>query len=176
MTKMIDLIGYDLKWVQPNAFKMEYELRTEDTVVATLNFRSSFGSFATASSAEGIWTFKRVGFWKSQASVRASGAETDLALFKNNTWSQGGTLELPDGRTYPANSNFWSTQDEFKTNTGEPLISYKKINGIFHMSSAVEIHPLAGNIAELSWMVSFGWYLTVMMYMESAAAATATIG
>ena len=174
MAKMIDLIGYGLKWVQPNAFKMEYELRTEDTVVATLNFRSSFGSFATALSAEGSWTFKRVGFWQPRVTVRASGSETDLANFKNNTWSGGGTLEFPDGREYPASTNFWATQYEFKEKTGESLISYKKISGLLHMSSGVEIHPLARNVPELSWMVPFGWYLTVMMYMDSAASAAAT--
>jgi len=173
MTKMIELIGYDLQWIQPSAFKMEYELQAGDAVVATLNFRSSFGSFATASNAEGSWTFKRIGFWQSKASVRLSGSDSDLAVFRNNTWSGGGALEFPDGREYPANTNFWATQYEFKTKAGEPLISYKKIGGMLHMSSGVEIHPLAKNIPELSWMVPFGWYLTVMMYMDSAASAAA---
>src|SRR5512135_776251 len=127
MMKMAELIGQELKWVQPHALKMEYELRAGDTVAATLNFRSSLGSFATAASADGSWTFKRVGFWHTQATVRALGAEADLAVFKNNTWSDGGTLELPDGRKYPANTNFWATQYAFKTEAGEPLVSYKKI-------------------------------------------------
>lgn len=173
MLKLTELIGQELKWVQPHALKMEYELRAGEMVAGTLHFRSSFGSFATAASADGTWTFKRVGFWQTKVTVRASGAETDLAVFRNNTWSAGGTLELPDGRKYPANTNFWATQYEFKTEAGEALVSYRKIGGMLHMSSLVEIHPLAKVVVEMPWIVLLGWYLTVMMYMDSAAAAAA---
>ena len=83
-------------------------------------------------------------------------------------------LEFPDGRKYPANTNFWATQYEFKTESGEPLISYKHIGGMLHMSSRVEIHALSKEVAEMPWMVSLGWYLTVMMYMDSAAVVATT--
>jgi hypothetical protein len=174
MLKMADLVGQELKWVQPHAVKMEYELHAGDVVAATLNFRSSFGSYATAMSGDGSWTFKRVGFWQTKVTVRSSGTETDLAIFRNNTWSGGGTLEFPDGRKYLANTNFWSTKYEFRTEAGEALISYKKIGGMLHMSSGVEIHTLAKDVSELPWMVLLGWYLTVMMYMDSAAVVAAT--
>ena len=175
MMKIPELIGRELQWVQPHALKMDYELHAGDTVAATLHFRSSFGSFATATSADGSWTFKRVGFWQTKVTIRASEADADLAVFKNNTWSGGGTLELPDGRKYLANTNFWATQYEFKAETGEALISYKKIGGMLHMSSGVEIHALAKDIAELPWMVLLGWYLTVMMNMDSAAVTASTV-
>jgi hypothetical protein len=174
MLKIAELVDHDLKWVQPNTFKMEYELQDGEILAATLRFRSSFGSFATAESADGIWTFKRVGFWQTSATVRASGSELELARFKNNTWSGGGTLELADGRKYLANTNFWATQYEFKTETGESLISYQKIGGLLHMSSNLIIKNSAIKIAELPWMVMLGWYLTIMMYMDSAAVAAAT--
>jgi len=174
MMKMAELIGQELKWIQPHALKMEYELYVGNMVAATLRFRSSFGSFATATSADGSWTFKRVGFWQTKVTVRSSVAETDLAFFKNNTWSGGGTLEFPDGRKYLANTNFWATQYEFKTEAGEALVSYKKIGGMLHMSSGVEIHTLAKDIVEMPWMVLLGWYLTVMMYMDSAAVVATT--
>ncbi len=173
MMKLVELIGQELKWVQPHALKMEYELHAGGEVAATLNFRSSFGSFATAASTEGTWTFKRVGFWQTKVTIRASGAETDLAVFKNNTWTSGGTLELPDGRKYLANTNFWATQYEFKTEAGEALISYKKIGGMLHMSSMMEIHPIMRGVVELPWIALLGWYLTVMMQSDSAAAAVA---
>ena len=62
--KIGEMIGRKLEWVQPSAWKMQYELRAGDELIATLRFRSSFGSFATAESADGCWTFKRVGFWQ----------------------------------------------------------------------------------------------------------------
>ncbi len=173
MMKLAEFVGHELKWVQPHALKMEYELQAGDQVIATLRFRSSFGSFAAATSADGSWTFKRVGFWQTKVTVRASGGETDLAVFKNKTWSGGGTLELPDGRKYPANTNFWATQYEFTTEKGEAIISYRNIGGMLHMSSMAEIHPPAKDIPETPWMVLLWWYLTVMMHMDSAAAAAA---
>ncbi len=57
MTKLAELVGHELKWIQPHALKMQYELHTGDIVVATLRFRSSFGSYAVATSADGSWTF-----------------------------------------------------------------------------------------------------------------------
>jgi hypothetical protein len=174
MMKMTELIGRELKWVQPNALKMEYELHAGDRTAATLRFRSSLGSFATAKSADGTWTFKRIGFWRTRVTVRAEGAESDLGVFKNNTWHGGGTLELPDGRTFPANTNFWATSYEFTSEKGEALIVYRKIGGLLHLSSAVEITAQAKSLAELPWMVMLGWYLSVMMHMDSAAVAAAT--
>ena len=175
MQKITELVGQELQWTQPHALKMDYELRARDVIAATLRFRSSFGSFATAASADGTWTFKRVGFWHTRATVRAAGGEADLAVFKNNTWSGVGTLELPDGRKYPANTNFWSTQYEFKRETGEPLISYKRIRGALHMSSLVEIHGLSKEIVEMPWLVPLGWYLTIMLHMDTAAGVIAAV-
>ena len=175
MKKLAELIGHELKWVQPHTMKQEYELRAgNDLIAATLCFRSAFGSFATAASADGEWTFKRVGFSQTKVTIRAAGSEEDLAVFKNNTWKGGGTLQLPDGRSYPANTNFWATQYEFKTETGDSLIRYRKIGGFLHMSSAVEIDPLAKNLPEMPWMVMLGWYLTLMMYADSAVIVAAT--
>lgn len=57
MKRMADLAGRELRWVKSDG----YELRDGDTVAATLRFRSMWGSLATAESADGCWTFKRVG-------------------------------------------------------------------------------------------------------------------
>jgi hypothetical protein len=156
---------------------MEYELQDGGEVVATLRFRSSFGSFATAESADGCWTFKRVGFWKTRVTVRASGSESDIASFRNNTWKHGGTLELPDGRAYPANTNFWMTEYEFTTQSGEPLLKYSRVRGVLRLSSTVEIQPAAASLTELPWLLMLGWYLTVMIHVDSTVmVAAATSG
>ena len=164
-------VGHELKWTQPHTLQMAYELHDSAELVATLRFRSSFGSLATAESADGCWTFKRVGFWETRATIRACGAEQDLAIFKNNTWASGGTLELPDGRRYPASTNFWDTAYAFNTADGEPLVSYRNIGGLLHLSSLVEIRPAAAALPELPWLVMLGCYLIVMIQMDSAAVA-----
>ncbi len=171
MQNIARLIDRELKWVQPSAFKQEFELQVDGELAATLRLKSSFGSFATAESADGCWTFKRVGFWQTRATVRACDSETDLAAFKNNTWKGGGTLELADGRKYLASTNFWQTEFEFKTETGERLFGYKHIGGVMHLSAQVQIEPQTATLPELPWLVMFGWYLALMLHRDSASAA-----
>lgn len=174
MKNIAHLIDRELKWTQPHALKHEFELQADGEVAATLRLKSSFGSFATAQSADGCWTFKRVGFWETRATVRACDSETDIATFKNNTWKGGGTLVLANGRKYLASTNFWQTQYEFKTETGERLFGYTNIGGVMHLSARVQIEPQVVNLPELPWLVMFGWYLALMMHRDSAAAAAVT--
>jgi uncharacterized membrane protein YccF (DUF307 family) len=42
------------------------------------------------------------------------------------------------------------------------------------LSATVTIEPQAANLPELPWMVMLGWYLMVMMHMESASAVAIT--
>lgn len=169
MKKIAELTGQELKWVQPSAFKMHYELRAGEVLAATLHFRSSFGSLATGESADGCWTFKRVGFLQTRVTIRNCGQDTDMAVFRNNTWSGGGTLELSDGRKLQASTNLWQSKLEFKNETGETILRFNS-GGLIHLSAEVEIGPQAYKIVELPWMVMLGWYLTVMMNMDAAAA------
>lgn len=171
MRRIAQLPGLDLKWEQPNLFKMEYNLLAGDEIAATLRFRSSFGSYATARSADGCWTFRRIGFFQTRMAIRVCGSEADIASFRNNTWKGGGTLELPDGRQYTSNTNFWMTQIEFRDRAEEVLFSHRKIGGFIHLSSNVEIYSVALSIPELPWMVMLGWYLTILMHHDAAVAA-----
>src|SRR6266850_1503326 len=151
---------------------MEYELRAGDELIATLRFRSSFGSFATAESPDGCWTFKRVGFWQTRVTIRTCENDTELATFRNNTWTGGGTLELPDGRTFRATTNLWQSKREFKDGSDDVLIQLAG-RGVAHLSATVEIRPSALRMPELPWMVMLGWYLIVMMSHDAAAGAAA---
>ncbi|MCI0486696.1 MAG: hypothetical protein L0229_08860, partial [Blastocatellia bacterium] len=147
MKKIPEIVGQQLKWVQPSAFKMQYELQAGDSTAATLRFRSSFGSFATGESADGCWTFKRVGFWQTRATIRTCGADqernlyADIATFKNNTWSGGGTLELPDGRKFLATTNFWQTNLEFQDESGGALIQFKSGGLLYCARGKTKVFP-----------------------------------
>jgi hypothetical protein len=150
---------------------MEYELHTGDELVATLRFRSLFGSFATAESGDGYWTFKRIGFWQTSVTIRSPGSDQDIAVFKNKTWANGGTLELPNGSHYRANTNFWMTAYEFTTEAGQPLVQYRRIGSILSPSTLVTIQPNAAALDELPWLVMLGWYLKIMLDMDAAMVA-----
>ena len=176
MRRIAELVGQSLKWEQPSALKMEYELRTEGgELAATLRFRSSFGSFATAECADGCWTFKRIGFFHTRVTIRACGSDDDIAIFKNNTWSGGGTMELADGRAFQAANNFWQTKFGFETESGEKLIAFEK-SGLLHLSAIVEIQPGAVSMAEVPLMVTLGCYLIVMMDVDAALATSFVAG
>jgi hypothetical protein len=166
-----DVVGQELKWVQPSTFKAAYVLEAGGEPAATLRFRSGLGSFATTESADGCWTFKRMGFLQTTVPIRACGSDEDLAVFRNATWKRGGTLEFPDGRKYPANINFWMTAYEFTTDAGVALVNYRSIGGLAHLSSMVTISPTGASLTELPWLVALGWYLVVMVRRDSAAVA-----
>jgi hypothetical protein len=171
MQRIRDVVGHDLQWVRPHWRRLDYELRDGTDVVATLAFRSAWGSMANAETGDGCWTFKRLGFLQTTATIRRCGGDEDLALFRNNTWTSGGTLELPDGRRYRAGSNFWMTGFEFTTEQGESLVRFRRIGGVVHLSASVQILPAALEVPELPWLVTLGWYVTVQMHRDAGAVA-----
>ena len=161
--------GSELKWVQPRALRMEYELRSGKELVATLRFRSSGDSLATAKSADGCWTFKRVGFWQNRTTVRSCVSEAEIALFRKDTWKAGGRLEMQDGRKLPVSTNFCETRYEIRSESGEPLIRYRT-RGVLRLGARMEILPGA-ELPELPWMSMLGWYLGVMMHNDASFVA-----
>jgi|SRR5580765_2811517 len=171
MLKLRELVGSKMQWVQPHALRREFELRTGEDALATLAFRSTFGSLASATTDEGQWTFKRVGFWRSHVSVREAGRDTDLAVFRNATWSAGGTLELADGRAFRANSNFWMTSFQFTNASDQPLVRFTKVGGMFHLSCDVQVEPEGAKLPELPWLLALGLYLIVKLRDDAGGAA-----
>jgi len=172
MKPITQLSGQRLKWIQPNGWKQAYELQANDEPAATLRFKSAWGSLATGESADGTWTFKRVGFIRTRVTIRTRDADAEIAEFVNNTWSGGGTLNLDGGRSIRATSNFWQSKLEFQTEAGVTLLTFQR-GGVVHLSAVVEIAPEASRLAELPWLVMLGWYLVVMMSNDSAGAAAA---
>lgn len=170
MKRIAEQTHLPLKWLQPKALQEAYELRAGEELVATLKFRSAFGTLARAESGDGCWTFKRVGFWQNKATVRACEGEQDLAIFVNNTWNDGGTLAFTGGRKFKATTNAWKTRFEFYTETDQLLLRFK-YQGVFRLSAEVEILPGAAAFPEMPLLVLFGWYLAVMLYHDSSAAA-----
>jgi len=174
MQRIRDVVGQDLQWIRPHWRRLDYELRNGADIVGTLAFRSAWGSLANAETGDGCWTFKRVGFLQTTATIRTGDGDADLAHFRNNTWTSGGTLELPDGRRYRAGSNFWMTGFEFTTDSGESLVRFRRICNVVHLSASVQILPAALDVAELPWLVTLGWYVTVQMHRDAGAVAAAS--
>lgn len=170
MKRIAEYLDRPLQWQQPHITDAAYELKSDEEVLATLRFRNSFGSMATGESANGKWTFKRMGFLNTYVSIRAEGSDKDIAVYRNNTWSEGGTLELPDGRHFKVNSNFWHSQFEFTSESGDPILQFTNIGG-FKLHAQMELFQGSALLTELPWLVILGWYLTVMMYHDGGVVA-----
>lgn len=162
MRKIAEASGREMKWAQHSALHMRYELAGPDGPIGGLEFENLLGSRATGESGDGTWTFKRVGFWQQKASVRKAGADSDLAVFKNNTWIGGGTLEFSQGRSFRATTNFWKTKFAWETEAGEWLVRFD-YGGVFRKHANVEVSYGAKSLPELPILVLFGWYLAVML-------------
>ncbi len=170
MKTISDLYGNDLQWIQPRLTDPYFELRSGEQFLASLRFKNAFGSLAEGVIDENIWTFKRQGFLNTHVTIRAKGKEENIAVFRNNTWSEGGTLEFPDGLKFTANSNFWNEQFEFTGNTGKTLMKLSQVSGI-KLHARLEILALPEELNAYPWIVLLGWYLTVMASREGEMVA-----
>ena len=170
MRSIINLADSPLLWKQPHVMEPSFELRFNDELLAGLKFRNSFGSLAEGVVSEGSYTFKREGFLNTHVTVRQSGVLSNLAIYRNNTWSGGGTLIMNDGRQFKANSNFWDSQFEFISANDTPIIRFTNIGG-FKLHSQLDIMKEAHKLPELPWMVLLSWYLAVMTSRDSEMVA-----
>jgi hypothetical protein len=180
MQSLSKVAGMPLYWVQPETFTRWFELRAGEHLVATLGWQTSCGTLATAESAEGRWTFKRLGFLNPRVTVREAGSEIDMATFWPS-WMGDGALEFAYGRAFRWQStNFWATRWCFTDEGGTPLLAFEpgaekaKLSDMFKQQALVQIQPQARAVPELSLLVLVGWYLMILRQDDAAAAAAAT--
>ena len=167
-----------LNLIQPKATHQYFELRTQTDLYGTLNFPKSAGSFAEAESADGKWTLKRVGFFHTKITVRNSGEENDIAVFTPNMMVSSGSLMFADGKKFQwHSSNFWATKFEFKDETGETIVTFRsgveepKLKDWFKTQARVEISCTEQNPREISLLALLGWYLIIVLQMDTATGA-----
>jgi hypothetical protein len=153
--------GPPLRWVQPSAWKMNYQLLRGDQEIATLRYQSLWKALATLENEDGCWTFTPHDFAQTRATIRPCGSDTDIATFRSS-WKGEGTLELPGGRQILATTNGWQNRLEMKEASGESLLRLRYDN-IWCTTAALDIQPRALAVPETSWIVGIGWYRMVMM-------------
>jgi hypothetical protein len=146
---MRKLTGSDamLRWVQPEARKRYFELRSGSDAIATLSWEKASGTLAAAQTADAAWTFKRVGFFNTRVTVRSPGSDADLATFKPS-WGYGGTLEVK-GRAYLWQKlDFWGNKWGFTWHDGAMIMSFQYAGGpgtLFKLEGTVDLAP--GNVS-----------------------------
>lgn len=157
-----------LEWRPLKGLSRDAELSMDGRPIGTLTFRSTFGTFATAAIGHACWTFKRTGFLQPRVHVRDCGSDDQIAEFVNNTWSGGGTLTLPSGRTFKMTTKLWKARWEVEDAEGRVLLRFD-YGTSFKMRARVKIPSEARAIAEVPLLVAFSWYLVVMLSAEHGA-------
>ena len=178
MKSLKEISNEHLNWIQPKATQQLFELHIKDDLFGTLLFPKSVGSLAEAETFDGKWTFKRVGFFTTRITIRNTGEENDIAVFKPNLMASSGILEFNNGKKYQwHSSNFWATKFEFKDSEGESVVVFRsgveepKLKDWFKTQARVEFPDHKKNLDELSILVLLGWYLIIVLQMDSSTGA-----
>lgn len=177
MESLSKLTSTRLEWIQPRRSERAFELKAGGEVVATLAFKSAFGTMAAAEAAGGRWTFKRVGFLNPRVTVREAGSEADRAVF-HARWLGDGRLEFDYGAAFRWEStNFWATEWRFAAADGTPLVTLhpglekEGLSDLFKTQAHVEITAGGAKAPELPVLVLLGWYLMILRQADAAAVA-----
>ena len=196
MRTILTFADQELLWRQPSMFKYDYELRIGEETVATLRWRSISGSHATAETAEGSWTFKRVGFWHPRITARPAGIERDAAIFEPR-WTGSGTLTMAQGIAYRwGPTNGWQTRWAWHNADGTPIVQFHNkhgmategyvelapaatalppvthLDGTYQPVAASEAEATPATLPEIPLLVTLGWYLLILAALDAANGTT----
>ncbi len=126
MESMTKIYTCKPQWIQPQSARRFYELRSDQDLFATLDFKSAWGSLATAVTMGETWSFKRVGFFNTRVTVRKEGEPKDLAVYRPQWTGTEGTVRFNSGASFDWKSaNFWATQYGFYTREGVSILVFQ---------------------------------------------------
>ena len=156
-----------LAWSRPSLFRREFELRSGETLVATLRIRGAFRAVGLVESAAGTWVFARSGFLQRRATIREGGR--DVAAFSSTSWSgHAGEIAFASGRRFELAVNLWATRVEVRSEVRGPLVVMHK-RGWCGRNADVEIAP-GPTLPELPVLVTYAWFHLVTLEEDAAAA------
>lgn len=161
-----------LEWRQPSTFGRAYELRSGDSLIATLDFLKVLGTLARARTATESWTFKRAGFLTPVVTVRAEGGEMDLATYHPNWSGNKGQLDLPGGERLEFRAtNFWSTEWALSSPQGGELLRFHN-KGLLHHGASVDVAEAARARSDIGMLITLCWYILTLHMQDASVAAS----
>lgn len=158
------------QWRKVQAARRTFALRSDDTLLAGLRFEKPSGSLATADTAQGRLSFKRTGVFKVRMTIRRAGSEEEIGVYTPK-WDWGGGLELAGGRRFSWRSvSMWSTRFEWASDDGTVLLRLEPSSKA-KTEADLTVTPEGLAEPELPLLVTFGYYLLVLMADEMVAIA-----
>ena len=171
-----------VEWTQPDTFKPFYELRSADSLLETLTFRSSCGTLATAEALDKKWTFKRVGFLNPRVTVRVAGSEEDIAIYQPKFWGDG-ILTIDNGPLLMWKpTNFWATDWVFVDQVNNMVMRFtggidqERLKDILKIQTTLEFDRTMIYREHIPMLASLGMYLIILHHQDTNAAAAAAAG
>lgn len=166
--KSIREAGPHLTWSHPDPLRRDFELRANGEVYGTLTWeRDDAGSLATATTTEGSWTFKRLGYLQPHVTIREVASGRTVARF-DAQWNGPGVLHLVDGRTVRFEANFWLAEWDWVAASGEHVVKFKRDFSAGRREGHAHLSKTGDEVPNLAVLVLLGWYLLVLMAEDSA--------
>ncbi len=164
MKAIHEVDGAGLQWEVSCANKRAFELREGAETVASLTFQKSWGTLAIGETADGQWTFKRVGFLPPTITMRAAGSDENLAEFRPDRIGSSAEVEFASGSRFQ-----WCHDKEqghkwtMASADGAPLLHFKAHTWIYGEPIQLEIEAAARELPELTLLVLLGEYFLMLL-------------
>ncbi len=167
--------GQELRWIKPKVLKLQFELHTGETTVATLAWTR--GSRALGQWGEHRYWFSREGFFRPRVLVRSASNTTAkaptaqdqaLATFTN----RGGTLTFTDGLAFLwKRPQRWTNERIWTDTAATELVRFHPET--WGSTTRVTSQPAFASIPELPLLTLLGQYLIVLAAQDATAASSA---
>lgn len=164
--------GLNLQWKRVGkSTPPVYELWGGQDLLARLSWTKESGSLAIGESARNVWSFKRIGFFATQVSVRVEGTEDTVAVFSPN-WRGDGKVTLSDNRLFVWKSTvFWKANYQLTDESGTEVLSIKHSNSISPDTAEVRLGPVGIDNATLALLVMLAMYVGLLAIRDGADSA-----
>jgi hypothetical protein len=156
-----------LNWVQPKAFRREFELRAAEGLFALLRWHGYFSATASAISADGSWTFSKAEVFQSGVLIRTPDSDRDIGVLKR-TWTGAGNLELGSEVTIQwkrAGGNLFYPEWGFIGENHE-VLHFKSKPGFWKHGVEMKVKQ---DMREIAMLASLGMFLIILKQDENAA-------
>ena len=143
-----------------------FQLTSHGEVVGVLQKANFWATEFRAESAQGIWKFRRTGFFRTGTEIVDSNSNRQIAVFRPK-WSGGGTLTFSDGQRFQLTcKGFWRPVWTVWTESGQAIL---------HLHTREKAVELPGSLSlpedRLTLLAIFAWHLMRQAAEEAASTA-----
>lgn len=173
MKGLTEVSSTTLEWRAAEPPGLAFELTSEEGVHATLSW-SETTTLAKVETAEGTWTFLRLGVLAKHITLREEGSHSNLAEFHPHLFGKG-KLEFRDGATYHWTHAHHNPGWAFLDSEGKELLrvqpwpeapGYVPEKGM--IVGRVVLESTGGTRWRDSLLAALGWYILLLPWHDAS--------